>query len=463
MTGLLNEAQIEYVLYHLNHHVKTLSSIRERFVFANQSTSEVDHVGKVIFKLSPQPLDLSQNFKVGEIPILFPLSDKKLLYEIDSKGNLIFHHDILKSVFYLLSGYQEYANQSSKDALSRFSFTDSIQYKLECTAKPIVNYYFQSIVEALEIFCAKHQITLHRNKLFQNFGFQLSHDIDVIDFYTYNYLGYKVKEIVGLRKSKLSFILNLKLFLKGLLKYLGISKRENPYWNFDYLLEIENKNHFKSIFFFLDQGVKNSDANYSFEEQRMAELFSTLKDGGHEIGFHGKVLSSTNAEIMEKSLKKLEAAAGISVKGIRQHRLLWKHPHTAKIQQQNSFQYDSTLGFAAHEGFRNSYCYPFKLYDFEADKMINMWEIPLMVMDGTLFSYQQYSVEKAFSACESLMEEVQKFGGVFTLLWHNSFFDEDTYPGVTKFYETLLQRISEKEPENILGLELCKRMDKLPS
>jgi hypothetical protein len=94
--------------------------------------------------------------------------------------------------------------------------------------------------------------------------------------------------------------------------------------------------------------------------------------------------------------------------------------------------------------------------------MIDMWEVPLMVMDGTLFSYQRYSIEKAFSACESLLEEVQKFGGVFTVLWHNSFFDEDTYPGITKFYETLLQRISEKQPENILGLELCNRMDKLP-
>jgi hypothetical protein len=462
MTGLLNEAQIEYVLYHLNHHVKTLGSVRERFVFlSDQSASEADHVGKVIFKLSPHPIN--QSFKVGEIPVLFPLSDKKSFYEIDTKGSLIFQHDILKCVFYLLSGYQEYANQSSKDALSRFSFTDSIQHKLGCTAKPIVNYYFQSIVEALEIFCAKNQITFQREKLFENFGFQLSHDIDVVDLYTYNYVVYKIKEIVGLRKSKLSFGLNSKLFVKGLLKYAGISKRDNPHWNFDYLLRLEDRHRLKSIFFFLDQGVKNSDAAHAFEEQRIVDLFSTLKAGGHEIGFHGPVRSVTDAEIMKTSLKRLEAAAGSSIKGSRQHRLLWKHPETAKIQQQNGFRYDSTLGFAAHEGFRNSYCYPFKLYDFEADRIINMWEVPLMVMDSTLFSYQRYSVAKAFSACEGLVEEVQKFGGVFTLLWHNSFFDEDTYPGVTKFYETLLQRISEKEPENILGLELCKRMDKLPS
>ena len=127
MTGILNEAQIEYVLYHLNHHVKTLSAIRERFVFVpDQSASEAVHSGKIIFRLSPQPLDHDQVLKVGEIPVLFPLSDNKTFYEIDAKGNLIFQHDILKSIFYLLSGYQEYANQSSKDALSRFSFTDSI-------------------------------------------------------------------------------------------------------------------------------------------------------------------------------------------------------------------------------------------------------------------------------------------------------------------------------------------------
>lgn len=462
MTGILNEAQIEYVLYHLNHHVKTLSAIRERFVFVpDQSASEAVHSGKIIFRLSPQPLDHDQVLKVGEIPVLFPLSDNKTFYEIDAKGNLIFQHDILKSIFYLLSGYQEYANQSSKDALSRFSFTDSIQFKLGCTAKPVVNYYFQSIVEGLEKFSAQQQIPFQRNKLFQNFGFQLSHDIDVVDFYTYNYVGYKIKELLGLRKSKLSFGVNFNLLMKGLLKYAGISKRDNPHWNFDYLLELENKHQLKSIFFFLDQGVKNSDGNYSFEEKRMIDLFSKLKEEGCEIGLHGTVLSITNAEIMKESLKRLETASGISVKGIRQHRLLWKHPETAKIQQRIGFHYDSTLGFAAHEGFRNSYCYPFKLYDFEENKLIDMWEVPLMVMDGTLFSYQRYSVEKSFTACESLLDEVKKFGGIFTVLWHNSFFDEDTYPGVTKFYEKLLQRISEKKPENMLGLELSKRMDKL--
>ncbi len=164
---------------------------------------------------------------------------------------------------------------------------------------------------------------------------------------------------------------------------------------------------------------------------------------------------------MQRSLIKLNEACGVQIQGIRQHRLLWKHPLTACIQEKIGLTYDSTLGFAAHEGFRNSYCLPFKLYDFDNDRMLNLWEFPLTVMDVTLFAYQQYSVEEAFKKCQLLLEEIINFGGVFTLLWHNTFFDEQTYPGVRTFYENLLMEINQKQGENIVGNELQVRMNNL--
>jgi len=86
--------------------------------------------------------------------------------------------------------------------------------------------------------------------------------------------------------------------------------------------------------------------------------------------------------------------------------------------------------------------------------MINLWEIPLIAMDVTLFHYRQLSTDDALSAVKDLVNEIKKFNGVFTLLWHNTFFDEDRFPGIKKFYEGLLQYIHSERPQNKLGYEI---------
>jgi hypothetical protein len=164
---------------------------------------------------------------------------------------------------------------------------------------------------------------------------------------------------------------------------------------------------------------------------------------------------------MDSSLANLKEASGAAIVGNRQHRLLWVHPDTASIESKAGLQYDSTLGFAAHEGFRNSYCYPFRIFDFTNDTTLDVWEFPLNVMDGTLLSYRNLPNEEALQKCKDLIQEVKKFGGLFTLLWHNSFFDEDVYPGVQKLYKDILKAASEQDPECILGHELLSRMKNL--
>ena len=459
MEGLLSDARIKYVVYHLRNHVALSDQLLSRFVFSQESLA--NESGKIIFKLSGSPLTANQIIEVNSTPVLFPLSDKTVFYTLDSNGNLIFEHDILKSAFYLLSGYQEYTNKTSQDKLKRFAFEDSIQCKLNIASIPVVNYYFEVICEALEKFCQLHKLEFRKTRLFPSFGFQLSHDIDRVDLYTIPYIGYKLKEVLRRVKTPLSLGTNTRLLVSGTLKYLGILRKDNPYWNFNLLRKLEREHNFRSIFFFLDQGVKHADAYYSFHEERVKKLFRYLQEEGCEIALHGPVRSLSSQDTMIASLAKLKEASQAPVIGNRQHRLLWSHPETAVIESRAGLQYDSTLGFAAHEGFRNSYCYPFRIFDFANDKMLDVWEFPLTVMDGTLLSYRSLTNQEALQKCKDLIREVKKFGGLFTLLWHNSFFDEDVYPGVQKLYEDILTATSEQRPECVLGHELLSRMKNL--
>ena len=132
------------------------------------------------------------------------------------------------------------------------------------------------------------------------------------------------------------------------------------------------------------------------------------------------------------------------------HRLTFDLPTTAILQKRAGLLYDNTLLFAEHEGFRNSFCLPFKLYDFAEDRMIDHWMIPLNVMDSTLFNYRKLDFAEAFSSVMKIIDEIKYFNGTFSLLWHNGYFDEaKSRPGLRDFYIKTLQAISDQGPSKI--------------
>jgi hypothetical protein len=364
---------------------------------------------------------------------------------------LIFNDDLLKSAFYLLSGYQEVLS-SHKDKKGRFPFDLSIQKKLGIVTMPVVNYYFKYIKQGIQKFCEINGLPFKEKRLFKQFGFVLTHDIDWIDKYDWNYLGYKIKELLGLVKSDLSKKQLTKLVWRGTKGFLNITK-DNPYWNFDYLQKLSKKYGFLSVYFFLPKHTKHVDAYYELDDTRLTTLYPEMKNNGHYIGLHGTVASHYNENQMKLEKSTLALITGSDIKFMRQHRLTYKIPNTALAQRALGFKGDFTLGFAEHEGFRNSFCLPFKLYDFEKNEIIDVWQYPLNIMDVTLFKYRKLTYEEALKSLETLIGETEKFGGILTVLWHNSFFDEIEFPGITNFYEKLLLHISKKHPETLLSLK----------
>ncbi|MBQ1819611.1 MAG: hypothetical protein II120_05360, partial [Bacteroidales bacterium] len=80
---------------------------------------------------------------------------------------------------------------------------------------------------------------------------------------------------------------------------------------------------------------------------------------------------------------------------------------------------DYTLGFAERCGFRCGTCHPYPLYDVRHDKVTDIIEHPLIVMDGTLFDYMKLSVEDARALTQRLKQRCLDVEGDFVILWHN--------------------------------------------
>lgn len=183
-----------------------------------------------------------------------------------------------------------------------------------------------------------------------------------------------------------------------------------------------------------------------------------LSDNGHEIGIHGTMQSYDNLQTMCRTVENLRTVSPQQVNGIRQHYLRFEPDKTAQIQAETGLAYDASLGFAEYEGFRNSYCWPFKFFDFKNHRSMDFWEIPLTFMDVTHFHHRRLNYDESGKAIEKLASEVVKFKGVFSLLWHNSFFDEREFPGITTHYIGILDQFKALGMDGITGREIIEQM-----
>jgi hypothetical protein len=440
MLQTLSKNQIDYIFFHLSFFID-LTDLEPLFIFQNENNKVLTEK-KIIFRLSTEKLNIERILFINSIPVLFPVDAIYKPYSM-ADGSLVFHHDLLKSAFYLLSGYQEWKSDKT-DSLGRYPYNASIHEKLGITETPIVNYYFEWIINGLKEYCSYHNIPFKTRRPFDSGIFILSHDIDRITKYDVYETIYKIFEFIGLKPTRFSRLKLLKLIPKYFYHFLFTSKNTDPFWNFSQLRNIENKLGIRSSWYFLEKHAGHDNSRYRFNDQRIKELMQFLADEKCEIGLHGTVQSANDLQTMKSTLDNLKKSTSFNVIGNRQHKLIFTNPQTFRIQQDAGLKYDHTLTFAEHEGFRNSYCLPFHPYDFEKDEMMKIWEIPLVAMDGTLFYYRNLTFSEIEKQIDRLINEVEKFGGIFSLLWHNSHFDEDEFPGINLFYEKLLEKILNK-------------------
>lgn len=439
MVERITDREIQYLLDHLDD-LYSGASLRK---FLNRE--ELPGQPAISIPLSESPLEKSEVILINDIPVLFPCSKERRWYSIEGKG-VRFHHDILKSAFYLLSGYQEvHSNQT--DMYGRFAWKSSIQQSLGITGKPVVNYYFEVILEAFKEFCRLNGLEFKRRTREAPTLF-LSHDVDRIKKYSLRNLVYSFLQLIGLRPRSGSFgqqLINLGIYARGLLSF-----HTDPYWTFEEMTAYEQELHISSTWFFLEK-TRMDDSRYKFRKRKIRDLIRSLSLQKHEIGLHGTWESSEDAPALRRSLRHLNEVCEIPVTGIRQHYLRYNNPITPGIQSQSELLYDATLGFAEQPGFRNSYAYPFRLYDFEKREAMKIWQLPLIVMDATLLEYMESSAESIPETIEPLLAEVARFNGLFSLLWHNCRLDEMENPGINVVYKKLLKEIMQRGYLSLTG------------
>jgi len=361
-----------------------------------------------------------KEWKGVRIPFLFDQNDQQEMIT-EKDGCVTINYDIVASAFYFLSGWNEYVN-SQKDQYGRVSFKSSMLNQLNIINIPVVNYYFDILHSA--------QIRLHpqeKKKIWggKTFGVALTHDIDTCRS---AWIEGSFSEL-----KKKNFLSIPKLIFR---RFTG----KDDWFNFRIISKIDKRYADSSTFYFLPQKGKSgswANADYDVTSKSIQKEISELKDGGHEISVHGSFGTHLDTEKLKKEIERIGKSP---VVGNRFHFLMFDAEKTVSVLEVCNIKYDATLGFAEQPGFRRGTCYPFFLYNFEKNRISEVIEIPLIVMDTTLGhpKYLGLTQDESFEKVKPLIDEVVKFNGVLTILWHNTYFSDYKYTGWKDVYVKIL-------------------------
>jgi len=355
------------------------------------------------------------------VPFFFDNPAAELL--IIENNRVLISADIISAAFYLLSGWQEYFS-TERDRHGRFPYAASVQQQYDFVTLPAVNYYFDVLRTAVERVSGQPLRPRRWGSQQAEFAAFISHDIDNLRS------AWKAPTKAALQQRKFG------LFSKLLWQHLT---QPDTWDNLEAVAAAVAQYEARSTFFLLPAPQKASDGTPNADYQLTTPLLNRLRgllELGSELGLHGSLGTATAVEKLRDEQESLAHEA----LGLRFHYLKWHPQQTIGVVAALGFGYDSTLGFAEHFGFRNSYCQPFYPFNFATGIEADFLEIPLNVMDTTLHhpNYLQLTPAEILPALAPVFAEIKRFGGVASVLWHNENFDPaNEKNGPQQFHEIM--------------------------
>jgi len=354
----------------------------------------------------------------GRIPFFEELGNSEPI-EFTESGITV-NYDIWNAIGTALSGSLEHLSPEEKTQTAHI---------------PFVDIYEEMLFDSLREYKKDRGILLEKKPFWPNgkkFALCLTHDIDEIRK-TYQYF---TRPIIHLKRKEAGRSLNHVTSF-----FSDKANRRNPYWTFPEMLSTEEKLGVRSTSYFLQESgevklhkpstFKLKARKYLFNNPAVSDVIKAMCDGGWEVGLHGSYYSYKDPLKISSEKRDLKAVLGSEPAGIRQHHLNMLFPKTWEYQQQAGLEYDTSLGFRDCNGFRWGTCFPFQPFNRDTHQKMDILELPLTVMDTTLFTREK----EADSEILSLIDAVEERGGLFTVLFHHTIFNGREYPGWTERYK----------------------------
>ncbi|MFN0016222.1 MAG: polysaccharide deacetylase family protein [Saprospiraceae bacterium] len=314
--------------------------------------------------------------------------------------------DLFASAFFMLTRWEEYV-RPERDAFGRFPAAAALAVRAGFLERPVVHEYADLLAQMLtRLGYAVVPSRAGNGKL------HLSCDVD------HPRLWWSAAD--RLRTLGGSIFRRKNLHETAWWLQNHIFNRRDPYDIFETWMDVADERGAVFHFNFLGNRPNTADCPYPLRHPFVLALIRRITERGHVVGFHPSREAHADSVVFDRELASLREVCPMPVNTGRQHYLCFSAPETWQRWADAGMQWDSTLGYPEAEGFRCGMCRDYPLFNFLTQKQLLLREKPLIAMDTTLAMYRGYTPEQAIDRLLRLRQTVDKYGGEFVLLWHNS-------------------------------------------
>ena len=323
-----------------------------------------------------------------------------------SAGKIEF--DLFSAGFYLLSRYEEYLPFKA-DVHGRFPATESVAFRFGFLQKPLVQEWASAFAALLSEKYPQLKVVKP--------PFRKLLTVDVDQAFKYRHKPWW-RIAAGLLKYP-------NTFRERMAVWMGL--QSDPFDIFGQLETYFSDKDAEISFFILIGNYGPFDKNTDHRSSTFRNIIKKLAEK-YPVGIHPSYASSSadymkSQMLLANEIERLQAVAETPVLRSRQHFLKLRFPVTYRKLLQAGISDDFSMGYADQIGFRASTALPFFWYDLQAESTTDLLVHPFQVMDVTLRDYLKLSPEKANESVREMRQLVERFGGEFTIIWHNSSFD----------------------------------------
>lgn len=344
------------------------------------------------------------------VPVPFaPVAAKaeKLLFTREQQS-VTCSTDVLASIALTLSRVEEHT-EKGRDEHGRFAATASVAGREGFLNRPIVDEYGVGFERLLR------RIMPAWGPSRREYSIRLTHDIDEIG------IPFSIR-------SSLGHMLRRRRPGGAIRDFAGVFGLEPTYLRcVRELVRLAELRNIRSVVYWKSCTVPTRyDTGYDPRNNRVQRVIRCFGEKGIEQGVHPGYFTFGSPEAFKREVDVAREALRASSIGARQHYLRWS-PAMWDYCEDVGLAHDSTVGYADRVGFRAGTCIPYRPWSFLKNRRLNLFEIPLIAMEQTLYSYMRLDDEQALEVMNGCAHACRSVGGVFTFLWHNSMILDPKY------------------------------------
>lgn len=318
--------------------------------------------------------------------------------------------DLFGASFWLLTRYEEYLPHKI-DKFHRFNFKSSLAYQYSFLDKALVNKWLDELKKIL--------LNTYPLLQFNTRHYQFLSSIDVDNVYKYKHKGF-VRTIAGYASDLLSK--NLDSIKQRTLVIL--KKKKDPFDCYQFLIDSHNALKIEAIYFFLLGDYGMNDKNHSATNLHFQGLIKEIADYSM-VGIHPSYGSQNNLQQLKVEVSRLSSITHKNIRKSRQHFSILNFPETYKALLQAGISEDYSMGYTNYNGFRASYCYPYKWYNLEDEQITSLTIYPFCIAENTAIYYATKEKKAYLDLVSPLVNEVKKYNGLLISIFHNDTFTDE--------------------------------------